>query len=223
MEIHGLILKSPVAGASRWRHGRLSASLRDERHFVDLINFPTRYSRARRCGAPAISAARLKAKVIGSRSKARLNQTLWLRIICVYRIEHQRERIRRARPTRLTARRWQICSTPEISNPARCNSPATSWHGNKLSLIGELRGCRSCSTTLTGLILRDARRDERRSCASSSQFTANGLASGAKVNGITASDLRVRKQNDVTTGRLRASKPERSRLQAWSQGRHEQH
>src|SRR5690242_12440797 len=73
--------------------------------------------------------------------------------------------------------------------------------------VGELRAVaeKSYGTTLTGLILHDARADMNEGVltASSSQFTANGLAaSGAKVNGITASDLQVRKQNDVTTGTI---------------------
>ena len=76
--------------------------------------------------------------------------------------------------------------------------------GTDFRWIGELRAvaARGFGTTLTGLILRDARAEmnDRVLTASSRQFNANGLvASGAKVNGITASDLRVRKQDDVTT------------------------
>ena len=76
--------------------------------------------------------------------------------------------------------------------------------GTDFRWIGELRAvaARGFGTTLTGLILRDARAEmnDRVLTASSRQFSANGLvASGAKVNGITASDLRVRKQDDVTT------------------------
>ena len=61
---------------------------------------------------------------------------------------------------------------------------------------------RSYGTTITGLILQDARAEMNDGVltASSSQFSANGLAgSGARVNGITASDLRVRSENNVTT------------------------
>jgi translocation and assembly module TamB len=76
--------------------------------------------------------------------------------------------------------------------------------GTDFRWIGELRAVaeRSYGTTLTGLILRDARVEKSGGVlyATSSQFTANGLAaSGAKVNGITASDLRVRNENNVTT------------------------
>ena len=70
--------------------------------------------------------------------------------------------------------------------------------GTNFRWIGELRAVaeRSYGTTLTGLILRDARAEMNDGVltASSSQFTANGLAaSGAKVNGITASDLQSAK------------------------------
>ena len=79
--------------------------------------------------------------------------------------------------------------------------------GTNFRWVGELRAVaeRSYGTTMTGLILRDARAEMNDGVltASSRQFNANGLvASGAKVNGITASDLRVRKQNDVTTAQV---------------------
>jgi translocation and assembly module TamB len=76
--------------------------------------------------------------------------------------------------------------------------------GTNFRWVGELRAVaeRSYGTTLTGLILRDARAEMNDGVltASSSQFSANGLvASGARVNGIAASNLRVRNENDVTT------------------------
>ena len=79
--------------------------------------------------------------------------------------------------------------------------------GSNFRWVGELRAVaeRSYGTTLTGLILHDARAEMNDGVltASSNQFTANGLAaSGAKVNGITASNLQLRKQNDVTTGTI---------------------
>src|SRR5687768_2175233 len=83
--------------------------------------------------------------------------------------------------------------------------------GTDFRWVGELRAVaeRSYGTTLTGLILRDARAEMNNGVltASSSQFTANGLAtSGAKANGITASDLRLRKQDDVTTATIASVK-----------------
>ena len=83
--------------------------------------------------------------------------------------------------------------------------------GTNFRWVGELRAVaeRSYGTTLTGLILRDARAEMNEGVltASSGQFTANRLAaSGARVDGITASDLRVRKQNDVTTASVASVK-----------------
>ena len=79
--------------------------------------------------------------------------------------------------------------------------------GTNFRWVGELRAVaeKSYGTTLTGLILHDARAEMNDGVltASSNQFTANGLAaSGAKVNGITASNLQLRNQNDVTMGSI---------------------
>ncbi len=76
--------------------------------------------------------------------------------------------------------------------------------GSDFHWIGELRAAaeRSYGTTLTGLILQDARAEMNGGVltASSSQFVANSLAaSGTRADGITASDLRVRNENNVTT------------------------
>src|SRR5687767_12409464 len=83
--------------------------------------------------------------------------------------------------------------------------------GTNFRWVGELRAAaeRSYGTTMTGLILRDARAEMNDGVltASSRQFNANGLvASGARVNGITASDLRVRQQDDVTTATVASVK-----------------
>ncbi len=76
--------------------------------------------------------------------------------------------------------------------------------GSDFRWVGELRAAaeRSYGTTITGLILQDARAEMNDGVltASSSQFSANSLASsGARANGIVASDLRVRSENNVTT------------------------
>ncbi len=76
--------------------------------------------------------------------------------------------------------------------------------GSDFRWVGELRAAaeRSYGTTITGLILQDARAEMKDGLltASSSQFSAGGLtASGARANGITASDLRLRSENNVTT------------------------
>lgn len=79
--------------------------------------------------------------------------------------------------------------------------------GTNFRWVGELRAVaeRSYGTTLTGLILRDARAEMNHGVltAASNQFTANALStSGAKVNGITASNLQVRSENNVTTAKI---------------------
>ena len=79
--------------------------------------------------------------------------------------------------------------------------------GTDFRWVGELRAVaeRSYGTTLTGLILRDARAEmnQGKLTASASQFSANGLTtSGAKANGITASDLRARQENETTTATI---------------------
>ena len=83
--------------------------------------------------------------------------------------------------------------------------------GTNFRWIGELRAVaeKGYGTTMTGLILRDARAEmnEGLLTASASQFNANGMtASGAKVGGITASDIRVRKENNVTTATVASAK-----------------
>lgn len=76
--------------------------------------------------------------------------------------------------------------------------------GSDFRWIGELRAAaeRSYGTTLTGLILQDARAEMNDGVltASSRQFSAGSLtSSGTRANGITASDLRVRSDNNGTT------------------------
>src|SRR5689334_785229 len=83
--------------------------------------------------------------------------------------------------------------------------------GTNFRWIGELRAVaeKSYGTTLTGLILHDARAEMNEGIlnARSSQFTANGLSAGAaKVNGITASNLQFKNQNNVTTGSIASVK-----------------
>ncbi|MDQ2921056.1 MAG: translocation/assembly module TamB domain-containing protein, partial [Acidobacteriota bacterium] len=76
--------------------------------------------------------------------------------------------------------------------------------GSDFRWVGELRATaeKSYGTTITGLILQDARAEMNNGVltASSSQFSAGSLtSSGARANGLTASDLRLRSENNVTT------------------------
>src|SRR6266404_5739438 len=76
--------------------------------------------------------------------------------------------------------------------------------GSDFRWLGELRAAaeRSYGTSITGLIMQDARAEMNDGVltASARQFIANSLASSsARANGITASDLRLRSENKVTT------------------------
>jgi translocation and assembly module TamB len=83
--------------------------------------------------------------------------------------------------------------------------------GTNFKWIGELRAIaeKSYGTTMTGLILRDARAEMNDGVltASAGQFNANGFSgSGAKVNGISASGLKVKQQDNVTTANVASVK-----------------
>src|SRR6266550_5743108 len=76
--------------------------------------------------------------------------------------------------------------------------------GSDFRWVGELRAAaeRSYGTTITGLILQDARAEMNDGVltASSRQFLANSLtSSSARANGITASDLRLHNDSNGTT------------------------
>ncbi len=83
--------------------------------------------------------------------------------------------------------------------------------GSDFKWVGELRAAaeRSYGTTISGLILRDARAEMTDGVltASSSQFSADNMrTSGANVNGLTASNIKVRNENDVTTATIASAK-----------------
>ncbi len=84
--------------------------------------------------------------------------------------------------------------------------------GSDFRWIGELRAAaeKSYGTTITGLILRDARAEYRDGAliASAPQFNGNSFTtSTAKVeNGIQANDLRVRIENGKTTATIASAK-----------------
>ena len=84
--------------------------------------------------------------------------------------------------------------------------------GSDFRWIGELRAAaeKSYGTTITGLILRDARAEYRDGVltASAPQFTGSTLTSStAKVRGgIQATDLRVRSENGVTKATIASAK-----------------
>ncbi|MDX6611915.1 MAG: translocation and assembly module TamB [Blastocatellia bacterium] len=83
--------------------------------------------------------------------------------------------------------------------------------GKDFSWVGELRAAaeKSYGTTITGLILRDARAELRDGVltASSGQANANSVAgSGASAGGVQVNDIRVRSENGVTTATIASAK-----------------
>ncbi|HET6891250.1 MAG TPA: AsmA-like C-terminal region-containing protein, partial [Pyrinomonadaceae bacterium] len=79
--------------------------------------------------------------------------------------------------------------------------------GSDFRWVGELRAAaaKAYGTTLTGLILSDARAELKDDVltASASQLRVSGFTStSGKANGVTASDIRVRNQNNVTTATI---------------------
>src|SRR5439155_13036176 len=84
--------------------------------------------------------------------------------------------------------------------------------GSDFRWLGELRAAaeKSYGTTITGLILRDARAEYRDGIltASAPQFGGSSLASSsAKIQqGIQANDLRVKVENGTTTATIASAK-----------------
>ena len=84
--------------------------------------------------------------------------------------------------------------------------------GSDFRWIGDLRAAAERSygnATIVGLILHDARAEMNDGVltASSSRFTANGLTSaGAKVNGISATNLRLRNEKKAFAGSIASAK-----------------
>lgn len=83
--------------------------------------------------------------------------------------------------------------------------------GSDFRWVGELRAAaeRSYGTTITGLILQDARAEKSGEVltGSSSRFSANGIASSsARVNGISATDLRFRLEGSKSSGSVASVK-----------------
>jgi translocation and assembly module TamB len=83
--------------------------------------------------------------------------------------------------------------------------------GSDFRWVGDLRAAaeKSYGTTITGLILHDARAEMNDGAltVSSSLFTANGLVtSGARASGLSIADMRFRNQGTATTGSVASVK-----------------
>src|ERR1041384_4088652 len=208
-EIHELILKSPVAEARMdgvmddWRALRYTMNVTST---VDL----TQLSDTLQPGATLRGAGNFAGTITGEGDQFKLNGQIKSDALAADNLRLQGLNVTangtvqgksyeingRAVADLLNAGDFQINSLQLAGN--------VMGTGTNFRWIGELRAVaeKSYGTTLTGLILHDARAEMNEGVltASSSQFTANGLAtSGAKVNGITASNLQLRNQNHITT------------------------
>ena len=215
-EIHELVLKSPVAEARMdgvmddWRALRYTMNVTST---VDL----TQLSDTLQPGATLRGAGNFAGTITGEGDQFKLNGQIKSDALAADNLRLQGLNVNangsvqgksyeingKAVADLLNAGDFQIDSLQLAGNVMGTGSNFR-WVG-ELSAVAE----RSYGTTLTGLILRDARAEMNDGVltASSSQFTANGLAaSGAKVDGITASNLQVRNQNDVTTGTIASVK-----------------
>ncbi|HEX7334658.1 MAG TPA: translocation/assembly module TamB domain-containing protein [Pyrinomonadaceae bacterium] len=215
-EIHELILKSPVAEArldgvmDDWR------ALRYEMNVTSTVDL-TQLSDTLQPGTTLRGAGNFSGTVKGEGDQFTLNGQINSDALAADNLRLQGLNVSangsvngksyningKAVADLLNAGNFQI-DTLQLAGNVMGTGTNFRWVG-ELSAVAE----RSYGTTLTGLILRDARAEMNDGVltASSGQFTANGLAaSGAKVNGITASDLRVRSENDVTTGTIASMK-----------------
>ena len=215
-EIHELVLKSPVAEA------RLQGTMDDWRALnyqmqitssVDL----TQLSDVLRPGATLRGAGSFTGTVTGQGDQFKINGEVKSDALAADGVRLQGLNV--SANGSVDGRSYEINgkAVADLLNAGDFQIDSVQLMGNVMGTgtdfrwIGELRAvaAKSFGTTLTGLILRDARAEMNKGVltASSSQFTANGLvASGAKVNGITASDLRARNQDDVTTASVASVK-----------------
>lgn len=208
-EIHELVLKSPVAEA------RLQGVMNDWRALDYELNVTstvdlTQLSDVLQAGTALRGAGNFAGKITGQGDQFRIDGEIksdamaadglrlqGLNVSAGGTVQGRRYEINgRAVADLLNAGDFQIDSL-QLAGSVMGTGTNFRW-------VGELRAVaeRSYGTTLTGLIFRDAMAEMNNGVltASSSRFTANGLtASGARVDGISASNLRVRNENDVTT------------------------
>jgi translocation and assembly module TamB len=215
-EIHELILKSPVAEARMdgvmddWRALRYTMNVTST---VDL----TQLSDTLQPGATLRGAGNFAGTITGEGDQFKLNGQIKSDALAADGVRLQGLNVNANGSVQGKSYEINGKAVADLLNAGDFRIDSLQLAGNVMGTgtnfrwVGELRAVaeRSYGTTLTGLILHDARAEMNEGVltASSSQFTANGLAaSGAKVNGITASNLQVRNQNDVTTGTIASVK-----------------
>ena len=215
-EIHELVLKSPVAEArlqgtmDDWRALRYQMNITSS---VDL----TQLSDVLQPGATMRGTGNFAGVVTGEGDQYRVEGTIKSDALAADGVRLQGLNITangtgkdntyningRAVATLLTAGDFQLNNVQLVGG--------VMGTGSDFRWVGELRAAaeRSYGTTITGLILQDARAEMKDGVltASSSQFSAGSLtSSGTRANGITASDLRLRSDNNGTTASVARAK-----------------
>ncbi|HEX6043396.1 MAG TPA: hypothetical protein VFZ22_02820, partial [Pyrinomonadaceae bacterium] len=208
-EIHELVLRSPVAEArltgtmDDWR------ALRYQMQITSTVDL-TQVSEVLRPGATLRGAGNFSGTVTGEGDQFKVTGEIKSDALAADNIRLQGLNINAS--GNVQGRTYDINgkAVADLLNAGDFRIDSLQLAGNVMGTgsnfrwVGELRAVaeRSYGTTLTGLILRDARAEMNEGVltASSRQFSANSLtASGAKVNGITATDLRAKNENGVTT------------------------
>src|SRR5689334_352529 len=215
-EIHKLTVKSPVAEATMngvlddWRALHYTMNVTSS---VDL----TQLSDTLQAGTTLRGAGNFSGTITGAGDQFKLNGQLQSDALAADNLRLQGLNVSAAGSVQGKSYEINGKAVADLLNAGDFHIDSLQIAGNVMGTgtnfrwIGELRAVaeKSYGTTMTGLILHDARAEMNDGVltASSSQFNANGLtASGAKVNGIMASDLRLRNQNDVTTGTIASVK-----------------
>src|ERR1044071_7138516 len=208
-EIDELVLKSPVAEAKMsgvlddWR------ALRYQMNITSTVDL-TQLSDTLRTGTAVRGAGNFSGTIAGEGDQFKINGEIKSDALAADNIRLQGLNVTAVGSVHGKSYELNGKAVADLLNAGDFQIDSLQLAGNVMGTgtnfrwIGELRAVaeKSYGTTLTGLILHDARAEMNDGVltASSSQFTANGLAaSAARVDGITASDLRLRKQNEVTT------------------------
>jgi len=211
-EIQELVLKSPVAEAHMdgvmddWRALRYQMNVKSS---VDL----TQLSETLKSGTAVRGAGNFSGTIAGEGDQFKINGQIQSDALAADNLRLQGLNVSASGSVQGKSYEINGKAVADLLNAGDFRIDSLQLAGNVMGTgtnfrwVGELRAVaeRSYGTTMTGLILRDARAEMNDGVltASSSQFNANSLsASGAQVNGITASNLQVRSQNDVTTGTI---------------------
>src|SRR5215212_8782414 len=211
-EIQELVLKSPVAEAKMngvmddWRALRYTMNVTSS---VDL----TQLSDTLQTGTTLRGAGNFSGTITGEGDQFKLNGQMQSDALAADNLRLQGLNVSAAGSVQGKSYEINGKAVADLLNAGDFEIDSLQIAGNVMGTgtnfrwVGELRAVaeKSYGTTLTGLILRDARAEMNEGVlnAHSSQFSANSLsAGGARVNGITASNLQFKNENNVTTGTI---------------------